>query len=95
MNRKVASTCNPVKIYFVLDPTLTFVLYMPNMGDFLTVQVFARKLGIKPSAVYMALKDNRVQSVVILGRIGIPKSELRKFKRRENGIETKVLRKSR
>lgn len=63
------------------------------MGDFLTVQEFARKLGIQEATVYLAIKEDRVQSTKILGRLGIPKTELRKFKRRSNGIETKVLRK--
>lgn len=63
------------------------------MGDFLTVQEFARRLGLKEATVYLAIKDERVQFTRILGRLGIPKTELRKFKRRNNGIETKVLRK--
>lgn len=60
------------------------------MGDFLTVQEFARKLGVKDATVYIAIKDQRVQFTKILGRLGIPKTELRKFKRRTNGIETKI-----
>lgn len=63
------------------------------MGDFLTVQEFARKLGVQDATVYIAIKQNRVQHTKILGRLGIPKSELRKFKRRTNGIETKIFRK--
>jgi excisionase family DNA binding protein len=60
------------------------------MGDFLTVQEFARRLGVKEATVYIAIKDQRVQFTKILGRLGIPKTELRKFKRRTNGIETKI-----
>lgn len=60
------------------------------MGDFLTVQEFARRLGVKDATVYIAIKDQRVQFTKILGRLGIPKTELRKFKRRTNGIETKI-----
>lgn len=63
------------------------------MGDFLTVQQFASRLGVQEATVYIAIKQDRVQSAKILGRIGIPKSELRKFKRRQNGIQTKILRK--
>lgn len=63
------------------------------MGDFLTVQQFAKRLGIEDATVYIAIKQERVQSTRILGRIGIPKTELSKFKRRKDGIQTKILRK--
>lgn len=62
------------------------------MGDFLTVQEFARRLGVQDATVYTAIKQNRVQFTKILGRLGIPRTELRKFKRRTNGIETKIFR---
>jgi len=64
------------------------------MGDFLTVQQFAKKLGVQDATVYIAIKENRVQYTKILGRLGIPKTELRRFKRRRNGIETKIFKKS-
>lgn len=64
------------------------------MGDFLTVQEFARRLGVQDATVYIAIKQNRVQHAKILGRFGIPKTELRKFKKRTNGIETKIFKKS-
>jgi len=63
------------------------------MGDFLTVQEFARRLGVKDATVYIAIKQDRVQYTRILGRLGIPKTELRRFKRRTNGTETKILKK--
>lgn len=63
------------------------------MGDFLTVQQFARRLGIEDATVYIAIKQERVQSTKILGRIGIPKTELGRFKRRKDGIQTKILKK--
>lgn len=62
------------------------------MGDFLTVPEFARKLGVTDATVYIAIKQNRVQFTRILGRLGIPKTELRRFKKRSNGMETKVFR---
>lgn len=64
------------------------------MGDFLTVREFARKLGVQDATVYIAIKQNRVQYTKILGRLGIPRTELRKFKKRNNGIETKIFKKS-
>lgn len=64
---------------------------MRRMGDFLTVQQFAKRLGVVDAAVYTAIKQERVQAVLILGRLGVPKSELRRFKRRTNGTKTKIL----
>jgi excisionase family DNA binding protein len=64
------------------------------MGDFLTVQQFAKRLGVQDATVYIAIKQNRVQYTRILGRLGIPKTELSRFKRRTNGIETKIFKKS-
>ena len=61
------------------------------MGDFLTVQAFAKRLKIKPATVYIAIQQGRVSHVTILGRLGIPKSELDRFKRRKNGEASKVL----
>lgn len=60
------------------------------MGDFLTVQEFAKRLGVKDATVYIAIKQDRIQHARILGRLGIPKTELRRFKKRNNGIETKI-----
>lgn len=60
------------------------------MGDFLTVQEFAKRLGVKDATVYIAIKQDRIQYARILGRLGIPKTELRRFKKRNNGIETKI-----
>lgn len=70
------------------------MLLSASMGDFLTVQEFARRLGVQDATVYIAIKQNRVQYTRILGRLGIPRTELRKFKKRTNGIETKIFKKS-
>lgn len=64
------------------------------MGDFLTVQEFAKRMKVEDATVYTAIKQNRIQHTKILGRLGIPKTELRRFKRRVNGVETKVFKKS-
>lgn len=63
------------------------------MVDILTVQEFAKRLGIEDATVYTAIKENRVQHAKILGRLVIPRTELRRFKRRSNGVKTKILRK--
>lgn len=64
------------------------------MGDFLTVPEFAKRLGVKPATVYIAIKQRRVQYTTILGTLGIPRTELDRFKRRKNGVKSKVLRKA-
>lgn len=64
------------------------------MGDFLTIPEFAKRLKLCPTTVYVAVQQKRVQSIRILGRIGIPKSELARFKRRKNGNNAKVLKRA-
>jgi hypothetical protein len=63
------------------------------MGDFLTIPEFAKRMKLCPTTVYVAVQQKRVQSIKILGRIGIPKSEIERFKRRKNGDNNKVLKK--
>lgn len=93
IERTLIQTFTPVNILFSLDSDFFQDVYCDSMGDFLTVRQFADRLGLEPATVYIAIKDQRVQSTEILGRVGIPKTELRRFKRRRNGIKTKVLRK--
>ena len=64
------------------------------MFDVLTVSQFAHKLGISQKTVYAAASDGRVNTVRLFGRIGIPKNELKRFKRRLNGSKTWVVRKT-
>ena len=61
------------------------------MSDFLTVKEFADRMKLSKAAVYFAIEEQRLQTVTILGRIGIPRSELSRFKRRKNGDKSKVL----
>lgn len=63
------------------------------MVEFLTVADFAKRMKVERATVYTAIKQKRVQCALVLGRIGIPKSELKRFKPRENGDLSKVLRK--
>lgn len=63
------------------------------MMDVLTVPDFAKRLKLSPASVYLAIQEKRVNAVRILGRIVIPRSELQKVKRRNNGVATWVLRK--
>lgn len=64
------------------------------MSDLLTVPEFAKRIGVEDATVYTAIKQKRVNFVKILGRLGIPRSELARFKRRKNGVKTKVLKKA-
>ncbi len=63
------------------------------MIDVLTVSEFASRLKVHRNAVYAAIADKRVFAAQMLGRVVIPKSELKRFKRRQNGIDTWVMRK--
>lgn len=65
------------------------------MTNILTVGQFARCVGLEPATVYTAIKQNRVKYTKVLGRLGIPATELQKFAARSNGKKTKVLKKSR
>jgi excisionase family DNA binding protein len=70
------------------------LIYDASVNDFLTVPEFAKRMGVADAAVYTAIKQKRVSYVKILGRLGIPRSELSRFKRRKDGAKTKVLRKA-
>lgn len=95
MDGRLARTLNRVNIKitksFSVDESPIPVLTSWGMGDFLTVSEFAKRLKIEPATVYTAIKDKRVQHQLILGRLGIPRSELGRFKRRKNGDQSKVL----
>lgn len=62
-------------------------------NDYLTVPDFARRLGISRITVYVALNADppRVEHTKVLGRILIPRTELKRFKKRRNGNKSKVL----
>jgi len=62
------------------------------MASILTVEQFARCVGLEPATVYIAIKQDRVRHTRVLGRLGIPATELQKFEPRPNGKKTKVLR---
>lgn len=64
------------------------------MSDFLTVTEFADRLGLKRHAVYAAIRQNRITSIRLLDKLGVPRSELKRFKRRKNGNKTQVLKKA-
>lgn len=66
------------------------------MNEVLTVAEFAKRMGVETATVYAAISGKRVSAVKILGKIGVPKTEVARFKRfkRQNGDETKVFRRT-
>jgi len=48
--------------------------------DLLTVPEAAKILGISRAAVYTAIREKRLKSVTVLGKIGIPRNELKAYK---------------
>jgi rRNA processing protein Gar1 len=60
-----------------------------NLSDVVTVGHAANALGLTPAAIYLAIKEERVESITVLGRIVIPRDEFNRLKRqktkRKNG----------
>jgi rRNA processing protein Gar1 len=60
-----------------------------NLSDVVTVGHVASALGLTPAAIYLAIKEERVESITVLGRIVIPRDEFNRLKRqktkRKNG----------
>lgn len=59
--------------------------------ELLTAKQVAQRLQITEQAVYLAIREGRLNSVTILGRIGITKTDYEAFKRiRRNGTNRKA-----
>lgn len=69
-----------------------------NGTRYLTVQEFAKRVGLSEAAVYLAIKEKRVGCIAAFGeRKAIPIEELDYLTRRDKskGVKTKVLRRDR
>jgi hypothetical protein len=69
-----------------------------NGTKYLTVQEFAKRVGLSEAAVYLAIKEKRVGCISAFGeRKAIPIEELDSLIRRDRGkkVKTKVLRRDR
>ena len=69
-----------------------------NGTKYLTVQEFAKRVGLSEAAVYLAIKEKRVGCISAFGeRKAIPVEELESLTRRDKnkGRQTKVLRRDR
>jgi hypothetical protein len=53
-----------------------------NLSDVVTVGYAAEALKLTPAALYLAIKEQRVESVTVLGRIVIPRKEFDRLKRK-------------
>lgn len=57
------------------------------MPDLLTVKEAATFIGVSPKAVYLAIEEERITPVKLLGKLGITSDEAKRFKkqRKPNG----------
>lgn len=53
--------------------------------DVVTIKYAAKALSLTEAALYLAIKENRIESRVVLDRITIPRTELNRLKRRKSG----------
>lgn len=53
------------------------------MENVVTVKYAARALGLTEAALYLAIKEDRVESRIVLDRITIPRHELARLKRQK------------
>ena len=87
--------CQVLFLNNLLDSDSAFQLCSPAMSDltsdFVSVPEFADRFKLTVAAVYAAIQDNRVQHTRIFGRIAIPATELKRFEKRKNGKQSKVL----
>lgn len=61
-----------------------------NLDEVVTIQHAAKALSLTEAALYLAIKENRVNSLVMLGRIVLPRHEFdrlkkEKTKKKKNG----------
>lgn len=53
------------------------------MENVVTVKYAAQALRVTEAAIYLAIKENRIESRKVLDRITIPRAELNRLKRRK------------
>jgi phosphoribosylaminoimidazole carboxylase (NCAIR synthetase) len=54
-----------------------------TVDDVVTIKYAAKALGVTPAALYLAIKEDRVESRKVLDRITIPRREFDRLKRRQ------------
>jgi hypothetical protein len=60
-----------------------------TISDVVTVGYAADALNMTPAALYLAIKEGRINSVTMLGRITIPRKEFDRLKRKKNNKRAK------
>lgn len=56
------------------------------MPDLFTIKEAADFIGVSPKAVYLAIEEERITPVKLLGKLGITSDEAKRFKKqRVNG----------
>lgn len=53
------------------------------MENVVTIKYAAKALNLTEAALYLAIKENRIESRRVLDRITIPRAELNRLKRRQ------------
>lgn len=69
--------------FIFLDLKFLKDLIYASMENVVTVKYAARALGLTEAALYLAIKENRVESRIVLDRITIPRPELARLKRQK------------
>lgn len=59
------------------------------MENVVTIKYAAKALNLTEAALYLAIKENRVESRRVLDRITIPRSELNRLKRKKKSQKAK------
>jgi hypothetical protein len=57
------------------------------MSDPMTIKEAATFIGITPKAVYLAIEEERITPVKLLGKLGVSSDEAKRFKRQRNGYK--------
>lgn len=59
------------------------------MENVVTIKYAAKALNLTEAALYLAIKENRIESRRVLDRITIPRSELNRLKRKKKSQKAK------
>ena len=54
------------------------------MEDVVTIKYAARALGVTKAALYLAIKEDRIESQVVLDKLTIPRGEFNRLKREKS-----------
>lgn len=67
--------------FIFLDLKISKILICAGMDDVVTIKYAAKALGLTKAALYLAIKQDRIQSQKVLDVVTIPRSEFNRLKR--------------